>query len=87
MAATDSGRLERKTATITAALTPSPDSRPSPITIDSGTPSSTIPSTIARPVPPAWRPWERLRSEPPIRSMSASPAKNARLPANSPAAA
>ena len=48
VAAMASGRFEKKTAASTAALTPSPARRPRPITIDSGMPSSTIPSTIAR---------------------------------------
>ena len=47
MAAIASGRFERNTAAITATLTPVPSRSPSPITADSGMPSSTIPSTIA----------------------------------------
>jgi hypothetical protein len=61
VAATASGRFDRKTAASTATLTPSPVRRLSPITIDSGMPSSTIPSTIARGEPSACSPPERLR--------------------------
>ena len=83
VAAIDSGRLERKTATSIAALTPSPPSSESPIVTDSGIPSSTIPSVSGSADPPAsW--WERLRSAPPIRSIHQSPAKNVRAPSASP---
>ena len=51
VAAIASGRFERNTAASTATLTPAPSSSPSPITADSGMPSRTIPSTIARAEP------------------------------------
>ena len=47
VAAIASGRFERNTAAIRATLTPPPSTSVTPITIDSGIPSSTIPSTSA----------------------------------------
>ena len=86
VAAIASGRFERNTAAITATLTPVPSSKPSPITADSGMPSRTIPSTIARadPAPAVRRIF--LRPSPPIRSTSRSPTKNVTAPAESPSA-
>ena len=67
-------------------LTPEPSSNPSPITADSGMPSRTIPSTIARAVPAPGARRMLLRSSPPIRSINASPTKKVRAPAESPRA-
>ena len=47
----------------------------SPITIDSGIPSSTLPSTIASAEPSSWSPFGSLRSPPPMRSITQSPPK------------
>ena len=63
VAAIDSGRFDRKTAAITATLTLPPSIRLTPITIPSGIPSSTVPSTIARGLPSACCPPERFRSD------------------------
>ena len=84
-AESDSGTLERNTATTTATLTPPPSSSEIPIAADSGMPSSTAPSTIPSAAPPARGRVERLRSAPPIRSSARSPAKNVEGPRASPA--
>src|SRR3954451_22570307 len=55
------------------------------MTIDSGTPSRTLPSTIASAEPLAWPPSASLRWLPPIRSMSQSPPKKTPQPAETPA--
>ena len=70
-----SGRFERKTATSMATLTLPPSSSVRPITTDSGIPSRTIPSTIARAVPSSCSPPMLFRFSPPRRSISSSPAK------------
>ena len=86
VAAMDSGTFEMNTAAMTAVLTPPPPSRLRPITAVSGTPSSTMPRTIAGAEPAACPPPESLRSAPPNLSMIASPTKKVSAPANRPRA-
>ena len=81
----DSGTLERNTATTTATLTPPPCSSETPIAADSGIPSSTAPSTIPAAAPPGPGPLERLRFAPPIPSSTRSPPKNTSDPSARPA--
>src|SRR4029450_12668873 len=57
-----------------------------PITIDSGPPSSTVPSTMASAEPLFWPPSASLRSLPPERSISQSPPKKTPPPVKMPAA-
>ena len=64
-AASDSGRLERKTATTNAIADPSPSTSATPIAADSGMPSRTMPSTIASAPPSAWSPPELFRASAP----------------------
>ena len=80
----DSGRLEMKTAARYAAPTAPPSKIVRPITIDSGTPSSTLPSTMASAEPLAWSPPASLRSPPPRRSISQSPPAKTAQPAKRP---
>ena len=62
----DSGTFDRNTAATTAALTAPPLSRLTPIATDSGTPSSSAPTTIAAAEPPCCWPPERFRWLPPL---------------------
>ena len=86
LAAMDSATFESATATRNAALTLPSTTIVRPSTSDSGTPSRTVPRTIASGEPSAWRPPECLRSPPPMRSISRSPAQNVTDPANRPSA-
>ena len=67
-----SGRLDSATAASRDTLTP-PWRTVRPSTNDSGMPSRTEPSTMARGDPSAWAPVASLRSPPPRRSSSQSP--------------
>src|SRR4051812_27229031 len=86
-----SGTLEMKTAASTDRLTEPPDTRLSPRTTDSGTPSSRAPMAMAEPLPACscsdgWRSPDRFRIRAPRRARARFAARYTTAPTRNPSA-